>query len=113
MDAFAAFRDWEIRNSDKACEFTQCLEEEAVIEFAKNPITANLVRDLSFQPMLKVQKAAIVRAKSGDATALRLALAGLPISMADDTGPLCWRLRFALDGRDWKRAKKLIEKNEG
>jgi tetratricopeptide (TPR) repeat protein len=62
------------------------------------------------QPMLKVQKAAIVRAKSGDATSLRLALAGLPISMADDTGALCWRLRFALDGRDWKRAKKLIEK---
>jgi len=65
------------------------------------------------EPMLKVQKAAIIRAKSGDATSLRLALAGLPRSMADDTGALCWRLRFALDGRDWQRAKGLIKKMKG
>jgi cytochrome c-type biogenesis protein CcmH/NrfG len=72
-----------------------------------------LIELLPNQPMLKVQKAAIVRAKSGDATSLRLALEGLPTTMANDTGALCWRLRFALDGRDWKRAKELIEKMKG
>ena len=72
-----------------------------------------LIQLLPNQPMLKVQKAAIVRAKSGDATSLRLALEGLPTTMANDTGALCWRLRFALDGRDWKHAKELIEKMKG
>jgi hypothetical protein len=48
VDAFAAFRDWEIQNPDEASEFTKGLEEEAVSEFAKNPVTANLVRDLAF-----------------------------------------------------------------
>ena len=48
VDAFAAFRDWEIQNPDEASEFTQGLEEEAVTEFAKNPVTANLIRDLAF-----------------------------------------------------------------
>jgi hypothetical protein len=33
--------------------------------------------------------------------------------MANDTGALCRRLRFALDDRDWKRAKELIEKMKG
>jgi TolB-like protein/cytochrome c-type biogenesis protein CcmH/NrfG len=72
-----------------------------------------LIELLPNQPMLKVQKAAIVRAKTGDANSLRLALEGLPPSMVDDIGALCWRLRFALDCRDWKRAKKLIEKMKG
>ena len=48
VDAFAAFRDWKIQNPEEASEFTQSLEEEAVTEFAKNPVTANLVRDLAF-----------------------------------------------------------------
>lgn len=39
--------------------------------------------------MLQVQKAAILRAKSGDATSLRLALEGLPTTMANDIGALC------------------------
>jgi serine/threonine protein kinase len=72
-----------------------------------------LIEIVPDQPMLKVQKAAIVRANTGDATSLRLALAGLPTSMADETGALCWRLRFALDDRDWQRAKELIEKMNG
>ena len=72
-----------------------------------------LIQLLPNQPMLQVQKAAIVRAKSGDATSLRLALEGLPTTMANDIGALCWRLRFALDDRDWKRAKELIEKMKG
>jgi len=72
-----------------------------------------LIELLPSQPMLKVQKAAIVRAKTGDATSLRFALEELPPSMVDNTGALCWRLRFALDSRDWKRAKQLIEKMKG
>jgi len=48
IDAFAAFRDWEAENPDEASEFIQDLEEEEVTEFAKNPATANIVRDLAF-----------------------------------------------------------------
>jgi type IV secretion system protein TrbE len=48
VDAFAAFRDWEARCPDEAQSFLEGLEEEAVAEFAKNPATANLVRDLAF-----------------------------------------------------------------
>jgi hypothetical protein len=48
VDAFTAFRDWESRSPDEAQSFIQGLEEQAVAEFAKNPATANLVRDLAF-----------------------------------------------------------------
>ncbi|MBV9129461.1 MAG: hypothetical protein JO298_03620 [Verrucomicrobia bacterium] len=48
VDAFAAFRDWESQDPDEVSAFTQELSEEAVVEFAKNPGTANLVRDLAF-----------------------------------------------------------------
>ena len=48
VDAFAAFRDWEVQNPDEASELSQGIEEEMVVEFAKNPGTANLVRDLAF-----------------------------------------------------------------
>jgi type IV secretion system protein TrbE len=48
VDAFAAFRDWEVQNPDEASEFTAGLPEEAVMEFTKNPGTENLVRDLAF-----------------------------------------------------------------
>jgi hypothetical protein len=48
VDAFAVFRDWEARCPDEAQSFIQGLGEQAVAEFAKNPATANLVRDLAF-----------------------------------------------------------------
>jgi hypothetical protein len=41
IDAFAAFRDWELQHPDEASNFMQELSEEAVAEFAKNPSTAN------------------------------------------------------------------------
>ena len=69
-----------------------------------------LIGLLPDQPMLKVQKASYIASKSGDNTLLRSALTALPASMADDIVVLCWRLRFALDGHDWKQAKELIEK---
>jgi type IV secretion system protein TrbE len=48
VDAFAAFRDWERQSPDEAADFIQELSEEAVADFAKNPGTANFVRDLAF-----------------------------------------------------------------
>jgi hypothetical protein len=48
VDAFAAFRDWEMQNPDEAANFVRELPENAVVEFAKSPGTANLVRDLAF-----------------------------------------------------------------
>jgi hypothetical protein len=48
VEAFAAFRDWELQNPDEAAKFIRESPEEAVAEFAKNPATANLVRDLAF-----------------------------------------------------------------
>ena len=48
IDAFAAFRDWELQHPDEASNFIQELSEEAVAEFAKNPSTTNFVRDLAF-----------------------------------------------------------------
>ena len=35
IDAFAAFRDWELQHPDEASNFIQELSEEAVAEFAK------------------------------------------------------------------------------
>jgi len=65
------------------------------------------------QPMLRVQRAYILAMKNGDDEELRLALAAIPTSMSDDTGVLSWRLRFALNRRDWQQAKELIEKMTG
>ena len=48
VDAFAVFRDWERQNPEAASNFIQELPEAAVVEFAKNPGTANFVRDLAF-----------------------------------------------------------------
>ena len=48
VDAFAAFRDWEMQNPDEAVSFVQELTEEMVVDFAKSPGTANYVRDLAF-----------------------------------------------------------------
>jgi type IV secretion system protein TrbE len=48
LEAFAQFRDWEIANPDESYEFIRQSEEAEVAEFAKNPGTANYVRDLAF-----------------------------------------------------------------
>ena len=52
------------------------------------------------KPMLKVARAFDIARQSGDAAPVRSALAAVPASMDDDTGVLCWRLRFALYDRD-------------
>jgi type IV secretion system protein TrbE len=48
VDAFTAFRDWEEQKPEEAAQFINSLEEENVTVFAKNPSTANSVRDLVF-----------------------------------------------------------------
>ena len=65
------------------------------------------------QPMLRVQRANFGAMKSGDDSELGSALAAVPASMSGDTGVLSWRLRFALNRRDWQQAKELIEKVKG
>ena len=65
------------------------------------------------QPMLRVQRANFGAMKSGDDTELGSALAAVPTSMSGDIGVLSWRLRFALNRRDWQQAKELIEKMKG
>jgi len=73
-----------------------------------------LIELLPHQPMLKVEKAWLVTfCERGDYTPLRVALAELPASMANDTGVLSWRLRLALFGRDGQQAEDLIEKMAG
>jgi TolB-like protein/Flp pilus assembly protein TadD len=66
------------------------------------------------QPMLKVEKALYVgRQKSGDDTPLRSAIAALPPSLADDRDVLSYRLICALDDRDWKQVRQLLDKMNG
>src|SRR5262245_26873075 len=48
VDAFTAFREWEEQKPDDVAHFIDSLDEASVAEFAKNPSTANLVRDLAF-----------------------------------------------------------------
>jgi hypothetical protein len=48
VDAFTAFRDWEENKPDDVAQFVDSLDEGKVAEFAKNPSTANFVRDLAF-----------------------------------------------------------------
>jgi serine/threonine protein kinase/tetratricopeptide (TPR) repeat protein len=65
------------------------------------------------QPMFRVQRAYFGAMKSGNDTELGSALAAVPTSMSGDIGVLSWRLRFALNRRDWQQAKELIEKMKG
>jgi hypothetical protein len=72
-----------------------------------------LIQLLPDQPMLKVEKALIPIFKNGDDSVVRSAIEALPASMSDDTGVLTIRLNLALDDRDWRKAKDIIEKFKG
>jgi TolB-like protein/Tfp pilus assembly protein PilF len=66
------------------------------------------------EPMVKVIKATGVNYyETGDDTAVKIALAAFPASMAGDRGVLSQRLAFALIDREWSQAKELIEKMNG
>jgi TolB-like protein/Tfp pilus assembly protein PilF len=101
--ALAAYMDRRQGNFEKAIqEFNEAISRdprnaEPIAELgntlfltrqfsASEQVYDRLIELLPNQPMLKVQKAAIVRAKTGDANSLRLALEGLPPSMVNDIG---------------------------
>ena len=66
------------------------------------------------QPMLRVEKALYVgRQKTGDDTPLRSAIEALPASLADDRDVVSYRLICALDDRDWKQVRQLLDKMNG
>jgi TolB-like protein/Flp pilus assembly protein TadD len=72
-----------------------------------------LIARVPDQPMLKVQKARLVTfMKTGDDKAVLSAIAELPTSTAKDRGVLSLSLSFALDDRDWPRAKQFLEQLE-
>jgi len=81
---------------------------------AAGEVYDKLIDRVPDQPMLKVQKAWLVSfMKTGDDQAVRSAIAELPASTAKDRGVLSLSLSFALDDRDWPRAKQLLEQLEG
>jgi TolB-like protein/Tfp pilus assembly protein PilF len=81
---------------------------------AAGEVYDKLIDRVPDQPMPKVQKAWFVTfMKTGDDKAVRSAIAELPVSTAKDRGVLFLSLSFALDDRDWPRAKQLLEQLEG
>jgi serine/threonine protein kinase/Tfp pilus assembly protein PilF len=81
---------------------------------AAEEVYDRLIRLVPDQPMFKVQKGFNVSfMNTGDETALRSAVAALPSSMAGDGEVLSLLLCFALNDRDWRQAKELIEKFKG
>jgi TolB-like protein/Tfp pilus assembly protein PilF len=81
---------------------------------AAGEVYDKLIDRVPDQPMLKVQKAWLVTfMKTGDDKAVRSAIAELPASTAKDRGVLSLSLSFALNDRDWPRAKQLLEQLEG
>jgi serine/threonine protein kinase len=66
------------------------------------------------QPMLKVQKAVNFNfQRTGDAQALRSAIAALPPSMANNRSMVNLRLILALIDRNWQQATQLIQQMNG
>jgi TolB-like protein/Tfp pilus assembly protein PilF len=81
---------------------------------AAGEVYDKLIDRVPDQPMLKVQKAWLVTfMKTGDDKAVRSAIAELPASTAKDRGVLSLSLSFALNDRDWPRAKQLLAQLEG
>jgi hypothetical protein len=64
--------------------------------------------------MLKIIKAhEATFMKTGDDAAFHLALAALPVAMAENRDVLTWRLICALNDRDWQKATELVERMKG
>jgi serine/threonine protein kinase/Tfp pilus assembly protein PilF len=65
------------------------------------------------RPILRIEKAFVSFLKTGDNTAMHSAITALPTPMRDETDVLFFRLRLALQDRDWQQARELIEKMKG
>ena len=72
-----------------------------------------LIALLPDRPILGIEKAFVSFLKTGENTAMRLAITALPARMRDETDVLSFRLRLALQDRDWQQARELIEKMKG
>ena len=101
------------RNPDPISDLAYTLY--AMREFrAAEEVYDQLINRVPDQPMLKVQKEWFVTfMKTGDNTRVRSAIAELPAATAKDRGVLSLSLSFALDDRDWPRAKQLLEQLKG
>jgi serine/threonine protein kinase/Tfp pilus assembly protein PilF len=64
------------------------------------------------RPALRIEKAFVTFLKTGDNTALRSVINALPAPLRDETDVLSFRLRLALQDRDWQQARELIEKTK-
>src|SRR5260370_28451219 len=65
------------------------------------------------RPILNIEKAFVSFLKTGDNSAMHLAITALPAPMRDQTEVLSFRLRLAFEDRDWHQARELIEKMKG
>jgi TolB-like protein/Tfp pilus assembly protein PilF len=65
------------------------------------------------RPILRIEKAFVSFLKTSDNTAMHSAITALPTPMRDETDVLFFRLRLALQDRDWQQARELIEKMKG
>jgi TolB-like protein/predicted Zn-dependent protease len=65
------------------------------------------------RPILRIEKAFVTFLKTGDNTAMHSAITALPTPMHDETDVLFFRLRLALQDRDWQQTRALIEKMKG
>jgi serine/threonine protein kinase len=65
------------------------------------------------RPILRIEKAFVNFLKTGDNTAMHSAITVLPTPMRDETDVLFFRLRLALQDRDWQQGRELIEKMKG
>jgi hypothetical protein len=81
---------------------------------AAEEVYDQLINRVPDQPMPKIQKQWFVTyMKTGDDSGVRSAIAELPASTATDRGVLSLSLSFALNDRDWPRAKQLLEQLKG
>src|SRR5258706_2195675 len=87
----------------------------AMREFrASEEVYDQLINRFPDQPMLKIQKEWFINfMKTGDDSAVRSAVAELPASTAMDRGVSSLNIGFALNDRDWPKAKQLLEQVKG
>ena len=87
----------------------------AMREFrASEEVYDQLINRVPDQPMLKIQKEWFINfMKTGDDSAVRSAVAELPASTAMDRGVSSLNIGFALNDRDWPKAKQLLEQVKG
>jgi TolB-like protein/Tfp pilus assembly protein PilF len=87
----------------------------AMREFrASEEVYDQLINRVPDQPMLKIQKEWFITfMKTGNDSAVRSAVAELPASTAMDRGVSSLNIGFALNDRDWPKAKQLLKQVKG